>query len=101
MTQQGFLRLASNPQVLGDEVLTMLDAWQTYDKLFDDPRVVYAEEPEEIEIVWRVYTQREQFSPKAWNDAYLAAFAHSADFGIVTFDRGFAVYKDIDIQLVA
>jgi uncharacterized protein len=100
MTQQGFLRLSSNAKVFGDEALKMLDAWQNFGKLFDDPRVAYAEEPEGLETLWRRYTQRRTFSPKVWNDAYLAAFAKSADFGIVTFDQGFAMYKDIDIQLI-
>ena len=27
--------------------------------------------------------------PKAWADAYLAAFADAAQFTLVTFDRGF------------
>ena len=35
------------------------------------------------------------FSPKVWNDAYLAAFARSVDFEVVTFDQGFAHYANL------
>jgi hypothetical protein len=31
MTQQGFLRLATNPNVAGKHALTLTDAWQKYD----------------------------------------------------------------------
>ena len=94
-TQQGFLRLATNPRVFGDETLTMADAWRAYDQLFDDPRTAYADEPEDIERVWCSFTQGRVFSPKVWSDAYLAAFALACDFELVTFDRGLAQYKDL------
>lgn len=94
MTQQGFLRLATNPKVFRQETLTMHEAWQLYDKLFDDPRVVYAEEPGSVEIIWRSFTQGQTFSPKVWNDAYLAAFAQAADFELLTFDKGFSQYQN-------
>jgi predicted nucleic acid-binding protein len=35
------------------------------------------------------------FSPKVWNDAYLAAFAQAAAFDLVTFDRAFAQFKGV------
>jgi uncharacterized protein len=39
--------------------------------------------------------KRHAFSPKVWNDAYLAAFARSVDFEVVTFDQGFAHYANL------
>jgi len=92
MTQQGFLRLATNPKVLGDETVTLADAWRLYDRLFCDARVAFAMEPEGLEPLWRGHTRARSFSPKVWNDAYLAAFAQAAGFGLVTFDRGFAQF---------
>jgi predicted nucleic acid-binding protein len=40
LTQLGFLRLLSTPQVMKEEVRTLVAAWQAYDDLFHDPRVV-------------------------------------------------------------
>jgi len=49
MTQQGFLRLASNPSVFNNDSLTLTEARQKYDILLTDTRVSYADEPMGIE----------------------------------------------------
>ena len=95
MTQQRFLRLATNPSVFGKDALTLSDAWQKYDLLLSDPRITFATEPADIEVRWRALTQGQTFSPKFWNDAYLAAFALSGGFELVTFDRGFAQFQSL------
>lgn len=95
LTQQGFLRLATNPKVFGDEALSLPQAWQLYDAFARDPRVQFAEEPAGLEPFWRDYTQHESFSPKVWSDAYLAAFARAASFQVISFDTGFRLYKDM------
>ena len=93
LTQQGFLRLATNPKVLGDEAISLKEAWGLYDSILADPLAAYAEEPHDFEANWRGYTQKESFTPKVWSDAYLAAFARAARFEVVTFDRDFRRYK--------
>jgi hypothetical protein len=100
VTQLGFLRLATTPRVMIDQALTLKDAWLAYDGFYNDPRVVFADEPEDLEPVWRAYTQHNTFSPKVWNDAYLAAFAQVADFELVTFDKGFGQYKGINALIL-
>jgi toxin-antitoxin system PIN domain toxin len=100
MTQQGFLRLASTAAVAGEDVVSLRDAWKAYDILFAAPRVEFAPEPQGIENLWRRYTQSESFSPKVWNDAYLAAFAYIEGFEVVTFDQGFKVYEDVKLTIL-
>jgi toxin-antitoxin system PIN domain toxin len=95
LTQMSFLRLATTPQVMTTDALTLAEAWLAFDKLHADPRVVFAEEPQGIEALWRGYTQQQSFSPKVWNDAYLATFAVAADFELVTFDKGFGQYANL------
>src|SRR5947207_2086731 len=75
LTQAGFLRLAMNPAAMGLAAVTMAEAWRAYDALFSDPKAAYIDEPGGIETQWRLLTQGATFSPKIWNDAYLAAFA--------------------------
>src|SRR5271157_3342207 len=65
LTQQGFLRLATNPKAFGAEAVSMSDAWRMFDEFLGDPRVSFADEPANIEPRWRGYTQRRAFSPKA------------------------------------
>jgi uncharacterized protein len=100
MTQQGFLRLATNPSVGGPDVLTMTEAWQEYDVFLSDPRIMVAAEPAGLEVQWRSYTQGKTFSPKVWNDAYLAAFAKVADYEMVTFDNGYSQYPGLKLNLL-
>ena len=90
LTQQGFLRLATNPKAFGAEAVSMSDVWPMFDEFLGDPRVSFANEPADIEPLWRGYTHRRAFSPKVWSDAYLAAFALAAGLELVTFDKGFA-----------
>ena len=94
-TQTGFLRLSTTPKVLSETPLTMIQAWKAYDELFADPRVVFSDEPDGVEDHWREFTRRRTFSPKVWNDAFLAAFAKAAEFEIVTFDKGFSQFKGV------
>jgi uncharacterized protein len=95
MPQQGFLRLATNPKAFGTEAVTLVEAWHMYDAFLADPNVSFTSEPDGVEPLWRGYTQHQSFSPKVWNDAFLAAFARAADHQLVTFDTGFAQYANL------
>jgi uncharacterized protein len=100
LTQQGFLRLATKPRVFPDDAVTLPAAWNIYDALVADPRVSFADEPVRIDARWRAYTQCEVFTPNAWNDALLAAFAQVADFRLITFDKGFSRFTDIECTIL-
>jgi toxin-antitoxin system PIN domain toxin len=100
-TQQGFLRLATNPAVFKENAVSLKQAWRMYDTILSDPRIAFADEPVGVEAQWRAYTQRHSFSPQIWSDAYLAAFAKVASFGLVTFNRGFAQYKSVNCTILS
>jgi toxin-antitoxin system PIN domain toxin len=100
MTQQGYLRLATNPKVFLRDALTLTRAWNAYDTLRRDPRAYFADEPSQVEQTWRKLTNDESFSPKIWNDAFLAAFAMERDCQLVTFDRGFRRYSGLNLVLL-
>lgn len=87
LTQQGYLRLSTNPSAFGKEAVSLRDAWSFYDAFLEDERVVFLAEPETIEGIWRSYTATPTFSPKIWNDAFLAAFAAATESRLVSFDR--------------
>ena len=100
LTQQGFLRLATNPSVFKKASVSLIEAWGMYDHFFHDSRVAYASEPSNLEHLWRTYTQRRSFSPNFWNDAYLAAFARSGNLQLITFDRGFLQFDQLDCRIL-
>src|SRR3954464_10551158 len=95
MTQQGFLRIATNQRAMGLNVLTLDEAWAAYDAFLGDPRVAFAAEPAGLEAHWRAFTKGGTFSTHVWNDAYLAAFALASGLEVVTFDRGFAKFTAV------
>lgn len=101
MTQQGFLRLASNPKVFLSDALTLPLAWQAYDTLLSDARSYFENEPDGVVDEWRKFTGDEKFSAKIWNDAFLAAFAKLCGLRLVTFDQGFRRYRGLSLKLLS
>jgi toxin-antitoxin system PIN domain toxin len=96
ITQQGFLRLATNPSVFGSHALTMPDAWQKFDTFQSDPYVSYVEEPLKLEQHWRNFTGQASHSPNVWTDAYLAAFAVAGNYELVSFDKSLVQYSGVN-----
>ena len=101
MTKQGLLRLSTNPAIFKDEAVTMAGAWDIYGRLIDDPRIFYLHEPDDVDVLWKKYTVRLDYSHKVWNDAYLAAFAKGYDFSIVTLDKGYKKFTGLDCVLLS
>jgi predicted nucleic acid-binding protein len=67
----------------------------------NDPRIAFAGEPACIEGHWRTFSQGHTFSPKLWNDAYLAAFAVGGNYDIVTFDAGFRQFPGLSCTMLS
>ena len=66
---------------------TMAGAWEIYDQWSADDRIALLPEPERLETKFRRLASSRHPSPKAWADAYLAAFASAAGLRLITFDR--------------
>lgn len=103
-TQQTFLRLLSNAAVLapyGRPPLTNREAWDTYDALLADDRIVLvAAEPAGLERRWIEFALRDSASPKLWMDAYLAAFATAGSCRMVTTDAAFRQFPALDLLVL-
>jgi toxin-antitoxin system PIN domain toxin len=97
MTQSAFLRLATNPALFGSEALTLAEAWSCYDALAEDERFSYALEPLGLEHLWRRLTMAQTYSPKFWNDRYLASFAMAGGMTLVSFDTAFRSIPDLSV----
>jgi uncharacterized protein len=87
VTQMGLLRLLSNPAIMGDDAVDRSQAWRTFDQLRADERVLWADEPAELDAVWLAISARDDKSHELWTDDYLAAFAQASDATLVTLDR--------------
>jgi toxin-antitoxin system PIN domain toxin len=87
-TQLGLLRLLTNPAVMGDQILTLREAWQVYDHWLEDPRVEFYLEPRGVDSTFRKVTRPLSSLPasKAIGDCWLLAFAADIQATLVTFD---------------
>ena len=99
-TQQTLLRLLTNTSVLapyGNRPLTNAQAWKVYEAFINDERVsLRLDEPQQLQPEWKRLAARETASPKLWMDAYLAAFAITARFRLVTTDTAFRQFRGLD-----
>jgi uncharacterized protein len=102
-TQIGLLRLLTSQTVMADEVMQQRQAWRVYHRWFDDSRVAFQAEPEssDFESWFEKFSEAPAPSTKRWADAYLAAFAKTCGFTLVTFDKGFVKSRDLKIRFLA
>ena len=103
-TQQTLLRLLTNASVLspyGNPPLTNRQAWEAYEALLGDDRVVLrAEEPAGLETHWERFAVCDTASPKLWMDAFLAAFALAGGYRMVTTDAACKQFRGLDLELL-
>lgn len=86
-TQITMLRLLTTQEIMREDVKTMTQAWDLWDKIWADTRVDFLPEPEGLEAQFRTRSRLSSRSPKVWADAYLLAFAVAGGLKFVTFDR--------------
>ena len=89
-TEISVLRLLTTGAAMDGKPLSLNEAWRAYDRLFEDERVFFMPEPPEVEKRFRQNARGRTASPKLWADAWLLAFAQTADGTLVTFDRALA-----------
>ncbi|MCC6359444.1 MAG: hypothetical protein IT450_11935 [Phycisphaerales bacterium] len=102
-TQQGFLRLATNPMFLRACNITALanqQAWAALEQLMASPSVAYREEPTGLVPIWQRLGAIPSMSTKIWMDAYLAAFAGAAGLEMVTLDQGFSQFAGVPTTIL-
>ncbi len=104
-TQQSFLRLLTTASVFtpyGNPPLANQRAWEVFDALLADFRVdLVVQEPVGLDAFWDQFTRRDRSSPKVWMDAYLAAFALSGGYQMVTTDAAFAQFDGLDLLVLS
>lgn len=100
VSQMGLLRLLTNSRVMGEDTVTQQQAWQVYEQLRRNSRVVLGAEPAEFEETWKRLTQAGFPGKDRWTDAYLGAFALRHDLVLVTFDRDFGTMENLRVMIL-
>jgi toxin-antitoxin system PIN domain toxin len=101
VTQLALLRHLTNSKIMGRFVQSQQDAWRNFDRLANDPRVVWLNEPAGLEAAFRTFAQSGSPAHERWTDAYLAAFSLACAGQLVTFDRGFSRFVGLDLLTLA
>ena len=101
ITQMGFLRLVTNRHVMGSDVRSQRNAWQLYEVLARDDRVMFIPEPPGLEPAWKRYTQGTFTGTNVWTDAYLAAVAARHGMTLVSFDRSLERIRDLETLILS
>jgi uncharacterized protein len=92
-TNIGLLRLLTNESVMGEQTLTLRQAWNVYDRWLKDPRVALYPEPRGLDAAFREATApfSNKRASKRVGDCYLLAYAKQSQAVLVTFDK--ALYE--------
>lgn len=100
LTQLALLRLLTNRRVMDEDVLSQAGAWRVHDRLREDVRVAYMDEPPGLEAAFRRLTHTHLPALGGWTDAYLAALALTRGLTLVSFDQGFRHLEGIDALIL-
>jgi toxin-antitoxin system PIN domain toxin len=100
ITQMALLRHLTNSTIMGSYVLSQRRAWSCFDRLFEDDRVIFLEEPDELELRWRTLTRSDEPKQYFWTDAYIAAFALVSRIKVSTIDQDFSRFRGLEIELL-
>lgn len=98
-TEQGLLWLLSTKAVLAPYSMPALSNKQALRHLnafLGMEQVLFAEEPGQIRDTWTAFADVNTASPKLWMDAYLAAFAITGGYRLVTTDKAFKQFKGLN-----
>jgi len=101
LTRLGVLRLLCTAQVMGPDVLSPQAAIRALEALEADGRVVLLHEPDGVDASLKTIVAGCSTTPNLWTDAYLAAFASVAGLRLVSFDRGFSKFAELDFLLLS
>ncbi len=95
-TALGFKRLMCQPAMLGERVLTIVQAFEAYQVIRKQARVDLMLDPPDLESAWVALALQSPWPPRMWPDAYLAAFAITANLRLVSFDRDFSKFAGLN-----
>jgi len=89
VTLLGWFRISTNPKAMGGQPFTNVQLWNIYKRLLAFPEVCFLAEPPDIDTVFAEFSSEPGMPHHLWTDAYLAAFARTANCRLVSFDSDF------------
>jgi toxin-antitoxin system PIN domain toxin len=100
VVQLTLLRLLGNRTIMASGAISDTEAWNHIGKLMEDERVDFLTEPPGLDSVLPNLFRYPVPTPNLVMDAYLAAFAISANRELVTRDRGFEQFRGLRVRFL-
>ena len=100
MVQLGLLRLLGNHMVMGPGALSAAKAWSRVEELLEDERVEFVAESPTLDSVLPGLLDHPVPASHLITDAYLAAFAISANRALITLDRSFRRFRGLQVRFL-
>lgn len=100
VAQMGLLRILTHSGMMKTDVQPAAAVWEAWDLLLSDERFLQITEPPRLEERWRRLTRGFPVGRRAETDTYFAAFALAGGHRLVTFDRGFRRYPELDAAIL-
>lgn len=100
VTMLALLRLLCQPKVMGSATVSLPKAAAVFDRFMAMPEVGFLGEPERCAALFlRMVdgTEGDSPAPNLVTDMYLAAFAKAGGLRLVTFDRDFLRFEDLNL----
>lgn len=91
-TMLGLVRLLSQPKLMGEAALSLVQAHQVYRDLRAQPGVAFVADAEAADAVLSELLAQ-PLPPRLWTDTWLAATAQAAGLRLVSFDADFARFQ--------
>ena len=93
--QIALFRLLSTEAVMSEDALPLSQAWALYASLLKSGGFRRVLEPRGLDVEWERLCRPYERSPKIVMDAFLAAFAISGGYTLVTLDGAFAHFRGL------
>jgi len=96
LSAMGFVRLLTQPKLMADGALELVDAWRLYERYSALPTVGMLPEPDGVDTQLAGLVAK-KLPARLLTDAYLAALTLCAQLRLVTFDKDFERFAGVSL----
>ena len=100
VTMLGLLRLVTHANVMSGDPFTHEEAWNIYWTYRNLPIIRLLPDAESLDTTFAALSVDPGLPHRLWTDAYLASFAISSGFRLVSFDLDFRRFSGLDLLLL-
>ena len=97
VTALGLVRLVMQPKLMGDAVLTPVEASALLARFVQQPGVGYAQPSSEGWDVFHGFMRQSELSPRLCTDTHLASLAIINQWRLVSFDQDFQLFPGLNL----